>query len=260
MGQRCDKSMLIDSHAHLSFPKFDQDLNDVIARAHDVGVTHIVDVGTNLETSRKAIVLSESVDGIFASAGFHPADSGKADAQALAQLPALLDHEKVIAVGETGLDFYRDYAPRDVMEKSFRVHIQLAKASGLPLIIHSRGAEACVLDILEEEGATGGVLHCFAGNADEARRAVDLNFHLGFGGIVTFKNSAALAVALGIPTNRLLLETDCPFLAPVPKRGKRNEPAYVRHVAEYLAEQGTVPFEQLCQQTTANAMALFGLS
>jgi TatD DNase family protein len=254
--------MLVDTHAHLSFSKFEPDLNGVITRAHDAGVTRIVDVGTNLETSRKAIALSESVDGIFASVGFHPADSEKADALALAQLPELLNKEKVVAVGETGLDFYRDYAPLEVMEKSFRAHIQLAKASGLPLIIHSRAAEACVLDILEEEGAqaTGGVLHCFAGNADQARRAVDLNFHLGFGGIVTFKNSAALAVALGISANRLILETDCPFLAPVPHRGKRNEPAYVRHIAEYLAEQSDKSFEELCQQTTANAIALFGLS
>lgn len=251
--------MLVDTHAHLSFPKFEKDLNDVIARAQDAGVSHIVDVGTHLETSRKAIALSESVDGIFASVGFHPADSEKATSQALSQLPDLLKLKKVVAVGETGLDFFRDYAPRDVQEHSFRAHIQLAKDSGLPLIIHSRAAEGYVLDVLEDEGAqdVGGVLHCFAGDARQAKRAVDLNFYLGFGGIVTFKNSAALAVALSVPLERLLLETDCPFLAPVPVRGKRNEPAFVRHVAECLSSHGN--FEQLCRQTTDNAMALFGL-
>lgn len=253
--------MLVDTHAHLSFPKFDQDLDAVIARAHDVDVTRIIDVGTNLETSRKAIALSESVDGIFASVGFHPADSAKADDEALAELPDLLKMSKVVAVGETGLDFFRDYAPRDVQEKSFRAHIHLAQASNVPLIIHSRAAEGRVLEVLEEEGAqdVGGVLHCFAGTIEQARRAVDLNFYLGFGGTVTFKKSAALAVALGVPSNRLLLETDCPFLAPTPKRGKRNEPAYVRLVAEYLAQQGDLSFDQLCAQTTANAIGLFGL-
>ena len=254
--------MLVDTHAHLSFSTFDQDLQEVLDRAREVGVTRVVDVGTNLETSSKAVALSESVDGIFASVGFHPADSDKADKHSLKQLPALLKKEKVVAVGETGLDFYRDYVAYDIQEKSFRAHIQLAKDVGLPLIIHSRAAEKRVLEVLEEEGAqdVGGVLHCFAGNACESKRALDLNFHLGFGGIVTFKNSAALSVALGVPKNRLLLETDCPFLAPVPKRGKRNEPAYVLHVAEFLAEHGDVAFDQLCQQTTANAVALFGLS
>jgi len=254
--------MLVDTHAHLSFPKFAHDLHDVLDRARDVGVTRVVDVGTNMETSLKAVSLSESVDGVFASVGFHPADSDKADTQSLGKLPALLKKEKVVAVGETGLDFFRDYVAYDIQEKSFRVHIQLAKDFGLPLIIHSRAAEARVLDVLEEEGAqdVGGVLHCFAGSDQEAKRALDLNFHLGFGGIVTFKDSPALAVALGVPANRLLLETDCPFLAPVPKRGKRNEPAYVLHVAEFLAEHGDVAFDQLCQQTTENAVALFGLS
>lgn len=253
--------MLFDTHAHLSFPKFDSDRQDVIAHAFDVGVERIVDVGTNLETSRKAIALSESVDGIFASAGFHPADSEKATEEALAVLPELLEREKVVAVGETGLDFYRDYAPVDVQEKSFRAHIRLAKSFQLPLIIHSRSAEGRVLDVLEEEGAqeTGGILHCFAGNKAQASRAVDLNFHLGFGGIVTFKNSAALSVALHVPLSRLVFETDCPFLAPVPKRGKRNEPAYVKHVAEYMAEHSDLSFDQLCEQTTANANALFHL-
>ena len=253
--------MLIDSHAHLMFSQFSGDLDEVLARARAAEVGQIVNVGTNLETSRAAIALAEAHDQVFATAGFHPADSAKADASSLDKLPELLARQQVVAVGETGLDFYRDYAPRDVQERAFRAHIRLACEMGLPLIIHSRAAETRVLDVLEEEGGSkvGGVMHCFGGNAAEARRAVDLKFHLGFGGIVTFKNAPALKVALGVPVDRLLLETDCPFLAPVPKRGKRNEPAYVRYVAECLARAGRGDFDAVCRQTTHNAQTLFGL-
>lgn len=254
--------MLIDSHAHLMFPQYKKDLDDVLARACEAGVGQIVNVGTNLDTSRMAIGLAEANDDVFASAGFHPADSERADDRALAELPSLLAHSRVVAVGETGLDFFRDYAPRDVQERSFRAHIRCAMDLGLPLIIHSRAAEARVIEMLDEEGASdvGGVLHCFSGNAEEACRAVDLNFHLGFGGIVTFKNSDALKVALGVPIERLLLETDCPFLAPVPRRGKRNEPAFVRYVADCLSKVGRDNFETVCRQTTQNAEVLFGLA
>jgi len=253
--------MLVDSHAHLMFPHFKKEMDHLLARARDAGVGQVVNVGTNLDTSQAAIDLAEVKEGVFASAGFHPADSEKADKNALAKLPDLLHHPRVVAVGETGLDHYRDYAPRDVQEKVFRAHIRFARDVGLPLIIHSRAAETPVLDVLEEDGAeeVGGVMHCFSGNADEARRAVELNFYLGFGGIVTFKNSNALDVALSVPPDRLLLETDCPFLAPVPKRGKRNEPAFVRYVADCLAKAGFADYDMVCQQTTHNAEPLFGL-
>lgn len=244
------------------FPQFVKDLGDVLARAGDAGVGQIVNVGTNLDTSRMAVDLAEANECVFASAGFHPADSEKADERAPDELSDLLVHPRVVAVGETGLDFFRDYAPRDVQERSFRAHIHLAMDCGLPLIIHSRAAEARVIEVLAEEGAwdVGGVLHCFSGNAEEARRAVDLNFYLGFGGIITFKNSDALQVALNVPIERLLLETDCPFLAPVPRRGKRNEPAFVHHVADYLSEAGYGDFDTVCHQTTKNAEKLFGLA
>ena len=253
--------MLVDSHAHLMFPQFRKDLDNLLARARTAGVGQIVNVGTNLDTSRAAIALAEARDDVFASAGFHPSDSAKADEAALKKLPALLKHHRIVAVGETGLDFYRDYAPREVQERAFRAHIRLAREMDLPLIIHSRGAETRVLDVLEEESGSevGGVMHCFGGDVEGARRAVDLNFYLGFGGIVTFKNSGALKVALDVPAERLLLETDCPFLAPAPKRGKRNEPAYVRYVAEFLADAGWGDTGDVCRQTTQNAQALFGL-
>ena len=253
--------MLVDSHAHLMFPQFKKDLDALLVRARAEGVGQIVNVGTNLDTSRAAIALAEARDDVFASAGFHPSDSAKADEAALKKLPDLLKHHRIVAVGETGLDFYRDYAPREVQERAFRAHIRLAREMDLPLIIHSRGAETRVLDVLEEEGESevSGVMHCFGGDVEEARRAVDLNFYLGFGGIVTFKNSSALKVALDVPAERLLLETDCPFLAPVPKRGKRNEPAYVRYVAECLADAGCGDIGDVCRQTTQNAQTLFGL-
>lgn len=254
--------MLVDSHAHLMFPQFRKDLDDLLARARTAGVGQIVNVGTNLKTSRAAIDLAEAEGDVFASAGFHPSDSAKADESALKKLPDLLKHHRIVAVGETGLDFYRDYAPREVQERAFRAHIRLAKEMDLPLIIHSRGAETRVLDVLEDEDGSkvGGVMHCFGGNVEGAKRAVDLNFYLGFGGIITFKNSGALQVALDVPAERLLLETDCPFLAPTPKRGKRNEPAYVRYVAECLADAGCGNTEDVCRRTTQNAQTLFGLT
>ncbi len=254
--------MLVDTHAHLSFPQFQTDLPDVLMRAQQAGVTKIVAVGTHLLSSRASIALSEQKGHVWASAGFHPAESQQVDDASLKDLAGLLLHAKVVAVGETGLDFFRDYAPCGVQENAFRAHIRLAKEVGLPLIIHSRAAEDRVIEVLKEEKASevGGVLHCFGGDADQAKQAVDLNFHIGFGGIVTYKNSGALPVVLSVPADRLLLETDCPFLSPVPKRGKRNEPAYVRYVAEFLSKAHGLDFDMLCRQTTDNAMALFGLS
>ena len=256
--------MLVDSHAHLMFPQFQQDLDDLIARASvSAGVGQIVNVGTNLDTSREAIALAEARDDVFASAGFHPSDSAKADEVGFEKVAQSLEASRgLLRLARQGLDFYRDYAPREVQERAFRAHIRLARETGLPLIMHSRGAETRVLDVLAEEGGSevGGVMHCFGGDAEGAKRAVDLNFYLGFGGIVTFKNSGALKVALDVPAERLLLETDCPFLAPVPKRGKRNEPAYVRYVAECLAEAGYGDIEDVCRQTTQNAHTLFGLT
>lgn len=253
--------MLVDTHAHLNFPQLEKDLESVIQHARELAVNRIVNVGTNLEMSRKALALAERQTGVSSSAGFHPHDVESADDRKMSELADLLAHDLVVAVGETGLDYFRNYAPHDVQEHRFRQHICLAKETGLPLIIHSRGAEDRVLDMLEEEGAqeVGGALHCFGGDSVQAKRAVDLNFYLGFGGTVTFKKSTSLAVALQVPTDLLLLETDCPYLSPVPYRGKRNEPAYVHYVAEFLAKQMNQPLERVCEQTTHNALRLFRL-
>jgi TatD DNase family protein len=177
----------------------------------------------------------------------------------LEEVRSCLTRPKVVAVGETGLDFFRDYAPHDLQETLFRKHIVFAAEFGLPLIIHSRGAEDRVIDILNESGAgdVGGVLHCFGGNVEQVARALDVGFYLGFGGTVTFKKSTSLEVARSVPVDRLIFETDCPYLAPVPFRGKRNEPAYVRNIAEFLVDAWGVSLVDLAQQTTDNASRLF---
>ena len=253
--------MLVDTHAHLNFPQFLGDEEATIRRARKAGVGSIVNVGTNLDVSRKAIDLALHHEGVYATVGFHPHDVELADAGGLQALKRLALNSKVVAVGETGLDFFRNYAPRPLQERIFRFHIRLARQTGLPLVIHSRGAEDRVMDILEAEDgvAAGGALHCFGGGPDQAKRAVDLGFHLGFGGTVTYRRATSLSVALGISPDRVLLETDCPYLAPVPHRGRRNEPAYVRQIAEFLAGRANEPLESFAARTTENARRLFGL-
>ncbi len=253
--------MLVDTHAHLNSPQFSKDRDGVIQNARKAGVTRIVNVGTTLEVSRRALALALAQEGVYATAGVHPHDVAQVEERSFTALPGLLLHEKVVGVGETGLDFFRDYAPREVQERVFRRHIRLARETGLPLVVHSRGAEARVLDLLEVERAdeVGGVLHCFGGDLEQAKRGVGLNFYLGFGGTVTFKKSSSLSVALQVPPDRLVLETDCPYLAPVPHRGRRNEPAYVRCVAQHLAQEEGVPMERVSERTTQNALRLFRL-
>ncbi|MDE2998834.1 MAG: TatD family hydrolase [Gemmatimonadota bacterium] len=255
--------MLVDTHAHLNFPQFKGDEKATIRRARKAGVGIIVNVGTNLKVSRSALDLARPHEGVYATVGFHPHDVELADADGLKALKRLASgNGKVVAVGETGLDFFRNYAPRPLQERIFRFHIRLARQTGLPLVIHSRGAEDRVMDILESEGgvAAGGTLHCFGGCPHQARRAVDLGFHLGFGGTVTYNRSTSLTVALETPPDRILLETDCPYLAPVPHRGRRNEPAYVRQIAEFLAGRANEPLDSFAARTTENARRLFGLT
>ena len=253
--------MLVDTHAHLSFPQLLKERKDVIARSIEAGVIRIVDVGTNLDMSRAAVEGAHKYPSVYASAGFHPHDSEVADEAGMKVVQDLLREERVVAVGETGLDFYRDYAPHDLQESLFRGHVELALETGLPLILHSRGAEDRVIEILDETGAgrVGGVLHCFGGTTRQAIAAIEIGFHVGLGGTVTFKNSGSMEVALGIPRDRLVLETDCPYLAPVPHRGKRNEPAYVYDIASSIAERAETTVDAIAGETTRNAERLFKL-
>lgn len=253
--------MLVDTHAHLCFPQFDDDRTGAVERALAAGVSRIVDVGTNLERSHRAIDLARNNEGVFATVGVHPHDVADAP-EDLAAFEALLSDPDVVAVGETGLDFFRDYAPHDLQERLFRAHIQMALDHDLPLVIHSRGAEARVLNILEQEGQgrVRAVLHCFGGSMEEANEASARGYCLGFGGTITFKKSDRLDVAVSVREDRVILETDCPYLAPVPHRGGRNEPAYVRDIAEVLAEARGQSLDTLAKVTTDNAVTLLGLA
>jgi len=253
---------LADTHTHLDLDDYDADREDVIARARAAGVRFIVNVGFNLETSANAIDLAERYDFIYASVGIHPHDASSTDDDALRQLESMASHERVVAIGETGLDYYRDHSPRDVQRRSFRQHIRLARRLDLPLIIHNREALEDTLEIVDEEmaGEVGGVMHCFPGDAAYADAVVRRGFHVGVGGPVTFSSGGRLAeVACTVPRRMLLLETDAPWLAPKPHRGKRNEPSYVALVAERIAELRGMSVDDLARATTGNAVRLFRL-
>ena len=254
--------MLIDTHAHLDLPQFDDDREAVIHRAQDEGVGAVINPGIHLESSRAAVHLAEGHDAIYAAVGVHPHDSETFDGRALEHLAPLSLHPKVVAIGEVGLDYYRDYAPREVQERVFREQIRFARELNKPLIIHSRAAEDEVLRILEQEGgrAVRGILHCWGGTLEQARRACSLGFLLGFGGTITFKKSDRLKVALELGIENIVLETDAPYIAPVPHRGKRNEPAFVKLVAEKLAEAAGCAREEVERITGGNASALFGIT
>ena len=253
---------LIDTHAHLDFGQFDSDRDEVIERAFGSGVASIVNVGTDGSSSRKSIALAERYGGIYATVGYHPHEAEEAE-EGLDELRELSGHPKVVAVGETGLDFYRNYAPREAQLRVFRRHIRLAREVALPLVVHSRNASEETMAILEEEGAEEvcGVLHCFSGDLEMARRGLDMGFYLAFGGGITFRKSRAYEVARRMPMDRILLETDCPYQTPAPgrKRGLRNEPAFVRYVAERLASDGERSLEEVARRTSDNARTLFGL-
>lgn len=250
---------LIDTHVHLSSAEFDTDREDVIDRALEAGVVRLLDVATDPATSLKAVALAQRCDRIWASVGIHPHDAALATQATLDSLEGLLCRPKVAAVGETGLDFYRRHCPADVQIASFRAHIRMAIRCRLPLIVHDRAAHAQTIGILEEEdaGQVGGVLHCFSGDGEMAARATSIGFCVAFGGSVTYAPTAAWDPAASVPMERVLLETDAPYLAPVPNRGRRNEPAYLRHTAEHLARIRGVSLEEVSEITTVNALSAF---
>ncbi len=255
--------MLFDTHAHLNDARFDEDRAQVIQRAKDNGVSLIVNVGYNHETITETIQLAETYDWIYAAVGWHPNEAHRCDDQALSRIEELAKtHPKVVAIGETGLDYYRDYASPEVQQIVFRRQIELAKRVKKPLVIHNREASHDVVAILQEEGAeqVGGVMHCFSGDEALARQCLELGFYISFGGPLTFKNAGKLReVARFVPLDRILIETDCPYLAPHPLRGKRNESAYVRYVAEELARLYQLELDEIGRITLENGKRLFGL-
>lgn len=254
--------MLFDTHVHLNAEQFSEDLNEVIDRARLEGVQNMVVVGFDRPTILKAMELIEEYDFIYASIGWHPVDAIDMRDEDLVWIEELAKHPKVVAIGEMGLDYYWDKSPKDVQQDVFRKQIQLAKKLKLPIVIHNREATADIVTILKEEKAAevGGIMHCFSGSVEVAKECVEMNFYISLGGPVTFKNAKKpKEVAQEIPLNKLLIETDCPYLAPHPYRGKRNEPSYVKLVAEQIAELKGLSYEEVSQVTTENAKILFGI-
>jgi TatD DNase family protein len=254
-------TMLIDSHCHLDFPDFASELDDVVGRARAAGIARMVTISTRVRRFADVLAIAERFPDVYCSVGTHPHYAHEELDITAADLVARTEHPKVVALGEAGLDYHYDRSPRDAQERGFRTHIAAARESGLPLVIHSREADADTARILEEEtgqGAFPAVLHCFTGGADLARRAIALGLSISFTGILTFKNSTALrAIAAGLPADRILVETDAPYLAPLPFRGKRNEPAYVVETAKVLAETRGVSFDEIARQTSENFFRLF---
>lgn len=256
--------ILFDTHTHLNDSKFDEDRKQVIERARDeYGVKYMLNVGFNRETIQQTLKLAETYSFIYASAGWHPVEAKDCTGEDLAWLKSLAEHPKVVALGEMGLDYHWDTSPKDVQQEVFRKQIAIAKEVGLPIIIHNRDADEDVVRILKEEHAeeVGGVMHCFGGDLHMMEECLELNFMIGLGGPVTFKNGKLpQKIAAHVPLDRLLIETDCPYLAPHPHRGKRNETGYVRLVAEKIAEIREISLEELAQITMQNAFRLFKIN
>jgi TatD DNase family protein len=255
---------VIDSHCHLDFPDFAGELPDVLGRARQAGVVAMICIGSgkDLGPARAAVALAAREPDVFATVGIHPHDVGAMTEETWGALDGLARAPRVVGIGETGLDFYYDHSPREAQRAAFRRFVALARAVGRPVSCHIRDAHEEAAQILREEQAptVGGVIHCFSGGPDDARRYLDLGFHLSLSGILTFKNAAPIrAAAAAAPLDRLMVETDAPYLAPVPYRGKRNEPAFVTHTLAHLAEVRGISLEEAAAATTANARRLFRL-
>jgi len=251
---------MIDSHAHLDFEQYDTDRDRVIKDDLDNGIEAVVNIGVDLKTSRKSLELAEKYDHIYATVGVHPHDSGSAPENYLKQLETLAVHKKVVAIGEIGLDYYRDHSPRDIQRKAFEEQLELAKKLNMPVVVHIREAMEDSFKILENSGIKRGVLHSFPGDEAEARKAVEMGFLISFAGPITYPKSTRARVAASIPLSKILAETDAPYLTPQAFRGKRNRPAYVKYVIEKLAETfSPYTFEDIARITSHNTRILFGL-
>jgi TatD DNase family protein len=255
--------MLFDTHTHINANEFQEDVEEVIQRALDAGLEKMVVVGFDRPTITKAMELIEQYDFVYASIGWHPVDAIDMVEEDLVWIEELSRHPKVIAIGEMGLDYHWDKSPKDIQKEVFRKQIRLAKKVKLPIVIHNREATADIVEILKEEEAkeVGGIMHCYGGSVETALECINMNFYISLGGTVTFKNARKpKEVAEAISLDHLLIETDCPYLAPTPFRGKRNEPSYVKLVAEEIAAIKGVSYEEVASKTTENAKKLFGIN
>lgn len=253
--------MLIDSHCHLDFPDFAEDLDGIVSRARSAGIGRMVTISTRVRKLDQLLAIAERYDDVYCSVGTHPHNADEEDGISPDELIGLTEHPKVVALGEAGLDYFYDNGAPEAQARGFRAHIAAARATGLPLVIHTREADEDCGRILEEEAAKGSfraVLHCYTGGRELALKAVSLGLYIGFTGILTFKKSEVLrALAAELPSDRILVETDSPYLAPGKFRGKRNEPAYVVEVAKVLAEARGVSFDEISRQTSENFFRLF---
>lgn len=252
--------MLFDTHVHLNARQYEEDRDEVIKRAFTTGVSRMVVVGFDRETIPLAIEIAEAYENIYAAVGWHPVDAIDFTDEDLAWIEELSAHPKVVALGEMGLDYHWDKSPKDIQKEVFRKQIRLAKKLQMPIIIHNREATEDIIDILKAEDAAevGGIMHCYNDSVDYLQTCLDMDFYISLGGPVTFKNATLpKEVAKQVPLDRLLIETDAPFLTPHPYRGKRNEPAYVKLVAEQIADLRGISLEELGQATTKNACELF---
>jgi len=253
--------MLVDSHCHLDFPDFAEDRAGVVARASAAGVGHMVTISTRVRRFGQVLAIAEEFDNVFCSVGTHPHNAADELDVTAGELVRLSAHPKVVAIGEAGLDYHYDKSPRDAQMSGFRTHIEAARITGLPLVIHARSADEDIASTLTEEtekGAFPFVLHCFSSGRELARRGVALGGYVSFSGILTFRNSEELrSIAAEVPHDRLLVETDAPYLAPVPLRGKTNEPSYVAYTAKILGETIGISHRDIVEITTANFFRLF---
>ncbi len=257
-----DIPVLFDTHVHLNAEQFKEDVDIVIKRAIETGVEKFVVVGFDEQTIKGAIELAEMYGRIYAAVGWHPVDAIDLTEEHLLLIEKLASHPKVVAIGEIGLDYYWDKSPKEIQKEAFRKQLKLAKKVSLPVIIHNRDAHDDIVKILKEEEAStvGGIMHCFSGSLETAKECIKMNFYISLGGPVTFKNSKRpKEIAREIPLEKLLIETDCPYLAPHPYRGKRNEPAFVKLVAEEIAFLKGVSYEEVARVTTANAKKVFNV-
>ncbi|MGO1369887.1 MAG: TatD family hydrolase [Senegalia sp. (in: firmicutes)] len=254
--------MLVDSHAHLDDKRFDNDREDLIKNLRENNIEFIINPGADLKTSRKAVKLAKENENIYAAVGVHPHDAGDMDENTIAELKKLAKEEKVVAIGEIGLDYYYDNSPREIQKKWFKEQIKLAKELDLPIIIHDRDAHEDTYNILKEENdeKLRGIMHCYQSSLEMSKQFIELGFFISLAGPVTFKNAKTpKEVASGVSLDNLLIETDSPYLTPHPYRGKRNEPKHVKHVAQMIADLKGISIEEVIQKTNQNAKKIFGI-
>ncbi|MBE0512064.1 TatD family hydrolase [Candidatus Bathyarchaeota archaeon] len=253
--------MLVDTHAHLQWASFGKDREKVISRAREVDVKYVVNIGFDLDGSREAIELAEKHEGLYATVGIHPHNASQLNENVLDKLRKLSENQKVVAVGEIGLDYYRNLSPREAQKKAFEAQLFLAEELGLPVVIHDREAHADTLEMLSKfKGRIKGIMHCFSGSREMAEQYIKSDFYISFAGPVTFPNSHKLhQIAKGIDLNKILLETDSPWLAPQEIRGKRNEPAFLLFIAKKIAKLKGISVDELAEATTENAKEIFQL-